>query len=125
MWAINDFRSSDYVEPHIVVTGVGETEADVVLSQELFGDHTSNVTITSDNEGDAPIPDTYISASQTLTVSGLNASDTRTLTITYKIDALVDYFGAGIGARVWPVFIILGIIGLVAAAVYNATKHGE
>jgi len=125
MWAINEFRSKDHAEPHIVDTGVGETDADVVLSQELFGNQTSNVTIVSDNALDAPIPATYTENTRTLNVTGLNADDTRTLDITYKIDALVDYVGAGIAARVWPVFIILGIIGLVAAGIYSATRRGE
>ncbi len=123
--AINEFRSTDYVEPHTVATGVGVTEADVVLSQELFGGRTYNAAIASDNVSDLPIPDSYVEATQTLTVTGLNADDTRTLTITYKIDALEYDIGVGIATRVFPIFLVLGVIGLIAGAMYNAFHRAD
>lgn len=123
--AINDFRMTDYEAGYMVTTGGGETSADVELSQELFNDDTSLVSVSSNSTNDAPIPSTYVDATDTLTIIGLNQSTTRLLTLTYSINALEDYVGAGIASRVWPIFLVLGVIGLIVGAVYNATKHGE
>ncbi len=122
---VNDFRMTDYEEPHVATTGGAVTTADITLSQSLFGDHTYNASISSNITADAPIPSSYASATKILTVSGLQASQTRRLTITYKIDSLEDYYGAGIGARAWPIMLVLGVIGVIVGAVYNATRHGD
>jgi hypothetical protein len=123
--AATAFRSTAYTEPRIVVTGGAATTADVVLVNDLFNDKTANVTVTSSDVDDAPYPSGYVSATNTLTVSGLAISTTRTLTIVYQIAALEDYPGADIFMRFMFVFLILGIFGLIAGAVYNATKRGE
>jgi len=123
--SVNDFRMTDYEEPHIVATGGAETTADITLSQALFGDNTYNASITSNVTADAPIPSSYASATKVPTVSGLETSETRRLTITYKIDSLENYYGAGLGARVWPLMLVLGVIGVIVGAVYNATRHGD
>lgn len=122
--SIEEFRSVDYSEPHIVDTGIGETDADVVLSQDLFNDATANVSLSSDNGDDAPIPSAYTAATHTLNISGLADDDSRTMTITYKIGALDDYFGADLGARMWPTMLILCVIGLMGAGVYDVTRRG-
>ena len=123
--AVNDFRMTEYEESHVATTGGAETTYDVTLSQELFSDETYNAVVTSNVTADAPIPSSYASATQILTVTGLEASETRLLTITYQIDSLEDYFGASLGARVWPLMLVLGVIGVIVGAVYNATRHGE
>lgn len=124
--SINEFRSVDYgPEPHIIDTAVGVTEADIILSQDLLSGRTANVTLASNNTDDAPIPSIYVAATHTLTIIGLNPDDTRTMQVTYKIGALGDYWGADVGTRVWPMLIIVGIFGLMAGAVYNATRRGE
>lgn len=123
--ALNEFRMTDYEEPHNITTGAGETTANVSLSQELFNDDTALVSLSSNNTSDAPIPYLYTSATRYLLITGLVEDDTRQVTVTYKIDNLTDYVGAGVAAKVWPVFLILGIIGIVAAGVYSATRRGE
>lgn len=122
--AVDNFRMTEYEESHIVTTA-NVTTAPVTLSQELFSDETYNAGVTSNVTADAPIPSSYVSSTQVLTVSGLAVSETRLLTITYQIDALEDYFGASLGARVWPLMLVLGVIGVIVGAVYNATRHGE
>ena len=122
--AINSFRMADYEEPHNVTT-TGNTTADIVLSQSLFNSETYNVAVSSNLTDDAPVPSSYVSATKTLTVSGLKTNDSRRLTITYKIDSLDDYYAVGIAARVWPILLGLGVIGLIVGAVYNAMKHGD
>lgn len=118
----NEFRSRDYIEPHIVTTN-GSSAADITLSQILFSSATANVLITSNNTADAPIPFAYVSATKVLTVSGLHANDTRNLSVVYKIDALTDYWGAGIAVRVIPAFLVIGIFGLIGGAVYTVTRR--
>lgn len=123
--AVNATRMVDFQEQHDITTAAAETTADVVLSQDLYGDKTSNVNVTSDLSTDAPIAFTYVSDTQTLTINGLDDDATRRLTLTYKIDNLDDFLGLGIAIKVWPTFLILGVIGIIVAAVYTGTRRGE
>jgi len=123
--AVNDFRMTEYEEGHAAATGGAETTHDITLSQDLFSNATYNAVVTSNLTTDAPIPDSYASATNVLTVTGLTANTSRLLTITYQIDALEDYFGAGLGARAWPLLLVLGVIGIIAGAVYSAAKKGD
>lgn len=121
--SLNDFRSRDYAEPHIVTTGGGITTADVVLVNELFSNATANAVVVSTDADDAPYPTAYVPATNTLSIAGLAAATTRTLTVTYRIAALSDYPGADLSARFWPALLVLGIIGLIGGAIYNATRN--
>lgn len=86
---ITDAQTDERTDTFISTTGIGETTDDVVLVSDIFDDNLNNVvSITSNNSDDAPLPDTWVGASNTLTVRGLNADDTRTLTIIYKYDNL-------------------------------------
>ena len=106
-----------------VTTGVSETTADVVLDEELWKSRTTSVTsITSDNGGDTPVADSYVEATQTLTVSGLVESDTRELTITYEYDALTDYTMMGMLVSWAPVLLLIGIFGLIGGALWAAVS---
>jgi len=122
--AINSFRMAEYEEPHNVITASANT-ADIVLSQAVFNDATYNIVVASNLTADAPVPSSYASATKTLTVSGLQEDATRRLTVTYKYDGLEDYYAAGLAARIWPILLGLGVIGLITGAVYNAMKHGD
>lgn len=117
---ILDFRSAKYIEPHNVTTAPAATTADVVLTQELFQDETAYVTISSNNTADAAIPYAYVTGTRTLTVSGLEADKTHQLTITYRYGQLTDYWAADLGSRAWPLVIVLGVFGVIAAAVVGA-----
>lgn len=123
--AINDFRSTAITEEYDITTGVGVTSANITLVHDLFGDNTISATVTSNDTGDAPISYLYTASTRILQITGLDASVTRRLTIVYRTDSLWDYPGAGLSARMWPVFIVLGIIGLIAAAVVSAMRRGE
>jgi hypothetical protein len=123
--SVNEFRSREYTEPHIVVTDGASTTAPVVLVNDLFGDTTANAEVVSSDVDDAPYPSAYVPGTNTLTVAGLAISTTRTLTVTYRIAALTDYPGADLMARFWPIFLILGIFGLIGGAIYNATRKGD
>ena len=106
-----------------VTTGAAELTADVVLDEELWKDRTTAVTsITSDNGSDTPVADSYVAATQTLTVSGLVESDTRELTITYEYDALTDYTMMGLLVSWAPVLLLIGIMGLIGGALWSAVS---
>lgn len=120
--SITDFRATDYEEPHNVTTNATATTSDITLTQELFDDLTYNATVTSNNTADAPVPSSYATSTRVLTVSGLNADDSRRLTVSYKVSSLSPYWGADLGGRTWPLFLVLGVIGVIAGAIYAATK---
>ena len=124
MLAIDQFRLTDQADPFLVPSGANSTA--VTLSQELFNDDTSNVSsIASNITTDAPIASSYVSATQALTITGLQTGSDHYLTVTYSIDNLGDYFGAAAGSRVLPVLLILGILCIVGGAGYQAFRRGE
>lgn len=102
-----------------VTTGAAETTGTVTLTNALYNSATTEVTsITSTHGGDNPTPSSYSATSRVLTVSGLEASQTRTLTVIHNYDALANYTAAGPTARFGPtLFIMVLFIGLPAAIV--------
>lgn len=122
--SIVNFRATDYTEEHIIALSAPATSTEINLSQKLFGDNTFNVSITSNHTEDAPIPQSYTSLTRKLTVTGLDTDSVRRLTILYKIPALEEYWGADVAARSWPLFIIIGVIGIFVGAVVWASKRG-
>jgi len=124
IFAVNDFQTTDVQEPYNITTGANVTTTDIILTQELFGDNTISAEVTSNLTSDAPIPSEYDSTTQTLTVAGLVESESRRLTIDYKTDGLWNFPGAGIATRMWPVLLVLGVIGLIIGAIVAAVRHG-
>jgi len=124
---VQDFRSEDYTEAHgVVTTAAGVTSANITLTQDLFMDRTSEVqSVTSNLTSDVPLSASYTSATNRLLVSGLVASETRTITVVYKIGRLDDYYAVEMASRTLLTFLILGVIGLAAGAVYQATRRGD
>lgn len=116
---INDAQTTERVDAFAgVTTGVVENDADVVLVADPWGDSILGIiSIVSDNALDAPLPDSYVTATKTLTVRGLAASDTRGLTVTYDYGSLQDH-AANIGTflGMTPLFITIALISLVVCA---------
>jgi len=107
-----------------VVTGVGEVAADVVLDEALWDDSTTHVTsVASDNVADTPAVGTYTAGTQTLNVTGLAASDTRTLTVIYEYDALTDYTGMGQMVAVAPLLLFMGVLGAMVFGLYKGFSN--
>lgn len=125
MTATHDLQTDDQADAfEAVVTGVGETAADVVLTIDLYSDDTEHVlSITSDNENDTPVAGTYTAATNTLNVTGLNADDTRTLTVEYETDALTDYTGMSALVGMTPLLIWVSILAIVIGGTWYAFKH--
>jgi len=87
--AIYDFRTEVQEDTFSSTTGGAETTDDVVLSHLLYDDDTQTIDILSSSDNDTPVVSAYIAGTRTLTVAGLLADSTRTLTVSYDIDALV------------------------------------
>lgn len=106
-----------------VVTGVGETTADVILTKDVWEGLVANVTsVTSDEVTDVPVAGTYTAATNTLHVTGLVASDSRTLTVAYISDALTAYTGMSAIVGVTPLLVWVSIIGLAIAGIWIGVK---
>jgi len=121
----HELQTDEYVQSEAaVVTGVGETAADVVLDEALWDSSATHVlSITSDEVTDVPVAGTYTAGTQTLNVTGLAADDSRTLTITYEYDGLEDYTGMGALVGVAPLLLFIGVIGAVLGGLYVGFKN--
>jgi hypothetical protein len=110
-----------------VTTGGGITTAPVVLVTDIYDNNILNVTsITSDNVLDAPLADSYNSANNTLTVRGLNASDTRGLTVIYEYSALTGSAeSAGTFLNLIPILVgVACLVILVGAGIFVFAHKG-
>ncbi len=121
---INSFRGSDYTEAHgNLSTGGGITSYDVSLTVALLDDYIYNASVTSNNTADVPLVTAYNSTTKALTVTGLQASNIRTLTVVHKISSLDSYLAADIGARLYPFLLVLGVIGIIVGAIITSFKR--
>jgi len=103
-----------------VTTGAGETAADVVLTKDPYQDRTTSITgITSDNVLDVNplVAATYTTATNTLHVTGLVASQSRTLTIAYETDALSDFTMMGTIVGWTPVLIVIAVLAVIGGTI--------
>ena len=121
MAAIHNFRGKDFTEPHIIATGAGVTTATITLASDVMDGDNTNIKISSTNMLDAPVPYSYNDNNHQLTVNGLNAADTRTLTITYPVLQLDGFTDTA--ARFFPAYLILACISILGGAVYSAFKQ--
>lgn len=91
---VHDWRTDVRTENFIVATGVGVTTADVVLADDPFLNQTDEVETIESTLAEVPVATTYVTATNTLTVSALDANDSRTLTITYNTEVDDDIMRA-------------------------------
>lgn len=113
---IHNMRTEELTKTQEVVTDPGETEADIVLSPELYRDLISEVNSISSTIEESPAAGAYDADTDTLTVSNLTDDTTRTLTIKYYAELDDEYmkiigpfltfliFGGVIGALIWGVW---------------------
>lgn len=106
-----------------VTTGEAVTTADVVLNYDVWNSTNNAVSsVTSDNEDDTPVKGTYVSGTKTLTVTGLNPADTRTLTVVYEYDALTGFTGFGAIVAVTPILIWLAVLFVVIGGMWTSYR---
>jgi hypothetical protein len=123
---LHDARVDDTTNSFTTITtGVAETSSNVTLALPLYNDSITSVTsITSNVTTDAPTASDYNSVSRLLSFTGLVTGTTRTVTIEYEIDSAVlgELPSASIFLSVFAYFIIFGILGLIAGAIYGMFK---
>ena len=106
-----------------VTTGAAETTSEVTLSRGLYSDDTSYVlSITSDVGTDTPVAGTYVPSTNSLTVTGLTASEIRALVVTYEYDALTAYTGMSAMVGMTPLLIWVAILAIVVGGTWFAFK---
>ena len=116
---INQAQTDERVDAFAaIVTAPDIVIADVVLVADPFNNNILNISsIVSSNALDAPLPDTYVAATNTLTVRGLAADDTRTLTATYDYGALIGQAAAmGSFLDMLPFLIAIAVVLIVVGA---------
>lgn len=118
--SIDDTLTEDYTQNFAgVSTGAGVNTANVTLGRAIYNNDTSSVTaITSSTDNDSPTAASYNSASRALGVSGLEASTSRTLSVTFDIDraTLPDGISAFLTLLRW--FYVFIIVGMAGGAIY-------
>lgn len=85
---IYDFRTDVKDDTFYIVTGAGDTTANVTLLKEVYDDDVSTISVTSDFSGDIPTLVDYHTATRVTDINGLLISANRTLTVEYDYDAL-------------------------------------
>ena len=86
--AIYDFRTDVQEDTFTSDTAVGQTTENVTLSEVLYDNDTQTIDILSSISGDVPAYASYNGTTRLLGISGLSANTTRSLTVSYDVDAL-------------------------------------
>lgn len=114
--AITDSYSQSFAG---VTTGAGEYSENVTLSRALYNDDADSVTGVSSNiTSDTPTAGTYNTVSHAVEITGLEASQVRTITVDFEIDSTTLPDGVATFLALWRWFWIFIITGLAAGAIY-------
>ncbi len=108
--SVYDFRTDIREETTQAVTGLGVTTFSTVLDKPIYDDDTQTIILLSDNPLDIPVVSTYTAPTRTLLIDGLNADDTRTLTISFDIDSLNAHPAFNTVLNIIPYFWILILV---------------
>jgi len=120
---IDTTASDDYSEPFAVTTGSGVTTTNETLSYDNYYTDLTGLTVESDNVADTPIVMSYDVDANEVGISGLAASDTRTLTIGYYREAGTQFYGFGGFMRLLPFLIIVAGICACILGIYSGVKN--
>lgn len=119
MTGITNFRATSTSYALASTTGGGVTSQNVTLPLAVLDDTVLHVTsVTSNNTADNPSATAY--ASKVVTIGGLAASNSRLLTIAYRAPSLDAYTAVDLAAKWWPLFLVVGIIGVVIGALVKS-----
>lgn len=115
---IYDFRTDQRTNSFTTSTGVAETSANVTLFDDLYNCDLGSVDVNSDDSSDNPVASsTAINCTiREITITGLTANTTRTLDVTYDIDALDAFDSINTMLDRLPFIWLLMIIAFAPAA---------
>lgn len=119
--SVGTFRSDEFTETEPGLTTGAVATANFTLDQALFDADINNVVSISSNltEPATITPTGYTASTKNLQVTGLKQSDTRSLTLVYKVNALESDTPLNTFAPFFLFFFILGGIGLVLKLFWN------
>lgn len=117
---VNEAVTDPYAENYAVVTGEGVTDTTETLSYEHYYGDLTGLASTSTNENDTPVVMSYDEDDYDVTVAGLEASASRTLTISYVREAHQEFTGFSAFVRLVP---FLALVGLVIASLWGLFSH--
>lgn len=102
-----------------VVTEAEEYTANVTLGRDVYNDDSASIlSISSNVSADSPTAASYNSVSMELEVSGLEADETRTLSIEFRIDHTTLATGMAMFITLFRWFYVFIIIGMAGGAIY-------
>lgn len=120
---VDDTVADPYSENFEVTTGVGETSTTEELTySHYFGDLT-DLSASSDNSNDTPAVMSYDDDTNDVTVSGLEASASRILTINYYKEDNEEFTGFNQFVRLSPFLFIIGGIVACIWGLYSSFKQ--
>lgn len=108
-----DYRTDELEETFNGNTGVGETSVDIQLECDLWQEVLSNASASTNVTDDDPSLSSYDDTNRQVTVEGLSANTTRTITVTYLSAGLGAYPGADDAATKIPTLILVLVAMLV------------
>lgn len=85
---VYDFQTDVKTDSFYVTTGAGETSANVTLYKAVYDNDTSTIEIVSYLNTDTPAFSSYNSTTRKTGFTGLTASTSRTVDVSYDTDAL-------------------------------------
>ena len=115
--AIYDFRTDVGEDSFTSTTAVGQTTDNVTLSEVLYGNDTSTIDVLSSISDDSPLFASYNSTTRLLGISDLGEDTTRTLTVSYDVDALGGSDAINTLANAVPWIWLLCIVAFPMAAI--------
>ena len=119
---VNDVAAEDYSENFENTTGVGVTSVNETLSYAHYYEDLTNLSASSDNGDDTPVILAYEEDDYIVTVGGLQASNSRILTVDYVREAHQEFTGFTAFMRLSPFIFILGGIAACIWSLFSAWK---
>lgn len=85
---IYNFRTDLRTDAFVYATGGAETTANVTLLKPVYDDDTQTIDILSSLGTDVPVFSSYNTTTRIVDMSGMTANTSRTISVSYDIDAL-------------------------------------
>lgn len=117
-----DVLTEEYSEPFSVTTGAGVTEITEELSYDHFYGDLTSLTVISDDEDDEPVVMSYDVDEAEVLVAGLEASETRILTIAYVREKHQEFTGVSGFYRIMPFLLVVGLFIAGLWAIFSAVR---
>ena len=116
--AVYDFRTDVREDEFDITTAAGVTTANATLVKPIYDDDYQTISILSDLSTDNATFVSYNATTRVVNIAQLTASQTRTLTISYDINALSDNTALDLFLDQLPWIYILFIVVILGMSIY-------